>query len=64
MLGWVCTIPPSRFHFKFEIEAPIEVPGNFVKSVPTLTFEGINTHAHKRPVIPTSGHYEGVALSG
>ena len=45
MLGWVLTILPSRFQFKFEKnEALIRVPGTSKRCVPTLTGEGINTH--------------------
>ena len=47
MLGWVRTILPSRFQFKFEKkEARFGVPGTSIRSVPTLTGEGINTDIH------------------
>ena len=46
MLGWVRTILPSRFQFEFEEEAPFGVPGTSIRSVPTLTGEGINTYIH------------------
>ena len=47
MLGWVRTILPSRFQFKFEKkEAPFGVPGTSIRSVPTLTGEGINTYTY------------------
>jgi len=46
MLGWVCTILPSRFQFKLKKEAPIGVPRTTIKSVPTLTGEDIDTHTH------------------
>ena len=48
MLGWVRTILPSRFQFKFEKEAPIVVQETSIRSVPTLTGDGINTHNTKQ----------------
>ena len=46
MLGWVRTILPSRFQFKFEKEAPFCVPGASIRSVATLPGDGINTLTH------------------
>ena len=50
MLGWVRTILPSRFQFKFEKRSPNWGPRNLHKerSVPTLTGEGINTHTSRQ----------------
>ena len=52
MLGWVRTTLSSRFKFKLKKnEAPIGVPGTSIRSVPTLTGEGINTHTHTHRVM-------------
>ena len=44
MLGWVRTILLVGFSSNSKKEAPIGVPGTSIRSVPTLTGEGINTH--------------------
>ena len=46
MLGWSALSFPVGFSSNSKKEAPIGVPGTFIRSVPTLTGEGINTHTH------------------
>ena len=66
MLGWVRTILPSRFQFKFEKkEAPfgVPVPGTSTRSVPTLTGEGINTKIHTPTPTITNDEMSALPLS-